>query len=39
MEALLHYNGFKIHTCYGSWAGEPLTAESQAMIYVCQQQS
>lgn len=39
MEALLHYNGFKIHTCYGSWAGEPLPAESRAMIYVCQRRA
>jgi SAM-dependent methyltransferase len=36
MEALLYYNGFKIHTCYGSWQQEPLTATSPSMIYVCQ---
>lgn len=36
MEALLFHNGFKIHTVYGSWQGEPLTASSPAMIYVCQ---
>ena len=36
MEALLHYNGFQIHTVYGNWQGEPLTADSRAMIYVCQ---
>jgi len=36
MEALLYYNGFQIHECYGSWQGEPLTATSPAMIYVCQ---
>jgi 2-polyprenyl-3-methyl-5-hydroxy-6-metoxy-1,4-benzoquinol methylase len=35
MEALLYYNGFRIHTCYGSWQQEPLTATSPAMIYVC----
>ncbi len=35
-EALLYYNGFQIHECYGSWQGEPLTATSPAMIYVCQ---
>jgi SAM-dependent methyltransferase len=37
LEALLHYNGFKIHTMYGDWAQNPLTAESPAMICVCQQ--
>ena len=36
MEALLHYNGFKIHTVYGDWQQNPLTAESPAMIYICQ---
>ena len=36
MESLLYYNGFKIHTCYGNWQGEPLTATSYSMIYVCQ---
>jgi SAM-dependent methyltransferase len=36
MEALLHYNGLKIHTCYGDWGQNPLTADSPAMIYVCQ---
>jgi len=36
MEALLYYNGFRIETCYGSWRQEPLTADSPAMIYVCQ---
>jgi 2-polyprenyl-3-methyl-5-hydroxy-6-metoxy-1,4-benzoquinol methylase len=36
MEALLHYNGFRIHTVYGSWQQAPLTADSPAMIYVCQ---
>jgi 2-polyprenyl-3-methyl-5-hydroxy-6-metoxy-1,4-benzoquinol methylase len=36
MEALLHYNGFRIHTCYGSWQQDPLTATAPAMIYVCQ---
>jgi SAM-dependent methyltransferase len=36
MEALLHYNGFQIHTCYGSWQQqELLTAESPAIICVC----
>lgn len=35
MEALLFYNGFQIHACYGSWQQEPLTATSRLMIYVC----
>lgn len=36
MEALLHYNGFQIRACYGSWQQEPLTDASRLMIYVCQ---
>lgn len=36
MEALLHYNGLQIRSCYGSWQQEPLTASSREMIYVCQ---
>jgi 2-polyprenyl-3-methyl-5-hydroxy-6-metoxy-1,4-benzoquinol methylase len=36
MESLLHYNGFKIHSCYGDWQQAPLTTESRSMIYVCQ---
>jgi 2-polyprenyl-3-methyl-5-hydroxy-6-metoxy-1,4-benzoquinol methylase len=36
MEALLFYNGFQIHTCYGNWQQDPLTAASPSMIYVCQ---
>jgi 2-polyprenyl-3-methyl-5-hydroxy-6-metoxy-1,4-benzoquinol methylase len=39
MEALLHYNGFKVHTVYGSWQGEPLSADSPAMIYVVQKRA
>ncbi len=35
-EALLHYNGFRIRECYGNWQGEPLAADSPAMIYVCE---
>ena len=34
-EALLHYNGFQVRACYGSWQQEPLTATSPEMIYVC----
>jgi len=36
MEALLFYNGFQIHACYGNWQQAPLTATSPYMIYVCQ---
>ncbi len=39
MEALLHYNGFQIRSCYGGWQQEPLTATSRYMIYVCQKQT
>jgi len=39
MEALLHYNGFQIHTCYGNWQQAPLTADSPAMIYICQRRA
>ncbi len=39
MEALLHYNGFQIRTCYGNWQQEPLTATSPSMIYVCQRRN
>lgn len=39
MEALLHYNGFQIHTVYGDWQQNPLTASSPAMIYVCQKRA
>jgi hypothetical protein len=35
MEALLHYNGFKILERYGDWDSSPLTAESALMILVC----
>lgn len=36
MEALLFYNGWHIHACYGDWQQGPLTATSRLMIYVCQ---
>ncbi|MBZ0309804.1 MAG: class I SAM-dependent methyltransferase [Anaerolineae bacterium] len=36
MEALLHYNGFKIVERYGQVDFSPLTATSERMIYVCQ---
>ena len=39
IEALLHYNGFKIDTCYGDWQQNPLVADSPAMIYVCQKRA
>jgi 2-polyprenyl-3-methyl-5-hydroxy-6-metoxy-1,4-benzoquinol methylase len=35
MEALLHYNGFSIVSCYGNWQQESLTATSPAMICIC----
>lgn len=36
LDALLHYNGFQIRASYGSWQGDPLTAESEEMIVVCE---
>jgi SAM-dependent methyltransferase len=36
MEALLHYNGFKIVRSYGDWVLHPFAADSPCMIYVCQ---
>ena len=36
MEALLHYNGLQIRAVYGDWRQSPLTADSPAMIYVCE---
>ena len=36
MEALLHYNGFQVRTCYGSWQQEPLIDSSPSMICLCQ---
>jgi hypothetical protein len=39
MEALLHYNGFKIVSVYGNWQQAPLVADSPAMIYVCQKRA
>lgn len=39
METLLHYNGFRIRECYGDWEQAPLTANSPAMIYVCERQN
>lgn len=39
MESLLHYNGIKIHTLYGDWQQNPLTADSYSMIIVCQKRT
>ena len=39
MEALLFHNGFQIHMVYGDWQQNPLTADSPAMIYVCQRRA
>lgn len=36
IEALLHYNGYRIRASYGGWHREPLTAESDEMIFVCE---
>jgi len=36
MAALLHYNGLAIREAYGDWDRQPLTGQSQRMIYVCQ---
>jgi SAM-dependent methyltransferase len=38
MEALLHYNGFKILERYGDWDSSPLTGESTLMVLVCGKQ-
>jgi len=35
LEALLHYNGFEVVTCYGDWESGPLTDDSSLMIFVC----
>ncbi len=39
MEALLHYNGFKVEALYGDWDRAPLIADSRRMIYVCQKRT
>jgi hypothetical protein len=36
MEALVHYNGFKVVARYGDWEMHPLTADSRTAIYLCQ---
>jgi SAM-dependent methyltransferase len=36
MEALLHYNGFKIMDCYGGADFDRVTKESRTLFYVCQ---
>jgi SAM-dependent methyltransferase len=35
MEALLHYNGFSVLHRYGDWDSNPLTEESNRLIYLC----
>jgi SAM-dependent methyltransferase len=35
LEALLHYNGFRIAEQYGDWDKSPLTARSEHIISVC----
>ncbi len=39
MEALLFYNGWQIHACYGNWQQGPLTPTSRQMIYLCQRRA
>jgi 2-polyprenyl-3-methyl-5-hydroxy-6-metoxy-1,4-benzoquinol methylase len=35
LEALLHYNGFRIDQQFGDWNGEPLSASSPSIISIC----
>lgn len=35
LEALLHYNGFRILQQYGSWNKEPLSASSPSIYSIC----
>lgn len=35
MEALLHYNRFRVLEQYGDWEGKPLTEKSRMIITVC----
>jgi SAM-dependent methyltransferase len=39
MEALLYHSGLRVHTSYGSWQQDPLTADSRSMIYVVQRRA
>ena len=39
VEALLLHSGFQVHSCYGGWQQEPLTATSREMVYVCQRRA
>ncbi|MFN8494323.1 MAG: class I SAM-dependent methyltransferase [Caldilineaceae bacterium] len=36
MEALLHYNGFKIMAQYSDYRGDPITPEEPHYIYLCE---
>lgn len=36
MEALLHYNGFKIMAQYADWDGAPVTQDKPFGIYICE---
>lgn len=38
MEALLHYNGFRIVARYNDWLEEPVKPEEFGFIYLCQKQ-
>lgn len=35
LEALLHYNGFRINKQYGDWDKSPLSEKSPSIISVC----
>jgi SAM-dependent methyltransferase len=37
LEALLHYNGFRVVERFGDWDSSPLVASSRMMIFVCQE--
>jgi hypothetical protein len=36
MEAILHYNGFKIMAQYADWDGSPITQDKPFGIYICE---
>lgn len=39
LEALLHYNGFRIEARFGGFQGEPLTGESESQVIVARLRS
>ena len=36
MDALLHYNGYKLVAKYGDWDEAPFTSDSRLQLVVCQ---